>query len=182
MTDTITRATPDELHARQASLWRLYRECFSAPPWSEPEEQLAGFPDRLREQLAHPGAGGLITYDGDEVVGAVYGWPAPAHQPRDNAFDRAVADAAPPGALARMVTPALVVAELMVAASHRRRGIAAQLLAAYVATAPAAWLSTHRDSSAAAFYRRQGWREDAGFTVDGAPLLLFTWAAEPAPR
>ncbi|MET7426975.1 GNAT family N-acetyltransferase [Dactylosporangium sp. NPDC005555] len=102
--------------------------------------------------------------------------PAPATPPCETAFDQAVADAAPTLALLTAPAPALVIAELMVASSHRRQGIAAQLLSTYIADAPAAWLVTHRDGGAPAFYQRQGWRQEAAFTSAGVPMLLYTWA------
>lgn len=77
----------------------------------------------------------------------------------------------------RMVAPSVVVAELMVAGTHRRRGVGRRLLHAYMAGSPAGWLVTHRQGDAPAFYRRLGWRAEAEFELAGEPLLLFTWAA-----
>ena len=108
----------------------------------------------------------------------VYGWPARPSPPLATSFDRAIAEAAPPEVLPLLTAPSLVVAELMVAGSHRRQGIAGRLLSAYVAGAPSAWLVTHRDGGAPAFYRRCGWRQDATLTSDGEPLLLFTWTVQ----
>ncbi|MEV0131759.1 GNAT family N-acetyltransferase [Dactylosporangium sp. NPDC050688] len=178
---TLRPADPAALHARTALLQELYRDCFAGPPWSEPEEQLADFPAQLLRQTSHPGARGLLAHDGAALVGAVYGWPAPAALPRQTAFDQAVADATPPHARALLMAPSLVVAELMVATSHRRRGIAARLLSAYVVDAPAAWLVTHRDGGAPTFYRRCGWQQAAAFTAGGEPMLLFTWARHSPP-
>ncbi|MET7402627.1 GNAT family N-acetyltransferase [Dactylosporangium sp. NPDC005572] len=172
----IEPAGPGVLLAHAPRLHEIYRECFAGPPWSEPESRLADFPNHVRRQLSQPDAGGWLARSDGDIVGAVYGWAAPTQLPRETPFDIAVADAVPPRVRPRMVAPALVVGELMVAESHRRQRIAARLLAAYVATAPAAWLITHRDGGAPAFYRRQGWREDAAFVADGVPLLLFTWA------
>lgn len=175
---TINRAGPAVIQADTPALWQLYRECFAGPPWCEPEARLAGFPDQLRRQTSHPGAGGFLARDGSTLVGAIYGRPAPATPPQGTDFDRAVAGAASSSAV--LTTPALVVAELMVAATHRRQGIAARMLSAYTPDAPAAWLVTHRDGGAPAFYRRQRWWQDAAFTSGGVPMLLYTWPPETA--
>jgi hypothetical protein len=67
-------AGPDALVAQATPLERLYRDCFAAAPWCEPEPKLAGYPQRLAGQLGRPGAGGLLAYAGATLVGAVYGW------------------------------------------------------------------------------------------------------------
>jgi GNAT superfamily N-acetyltransferase len=164
-----------ELAAQAEPLEVLYRDCFAAPPWSEPEEQLAGYSQRLAGQLAHPGAGGLLAYAGPTLVGAVYGWPAPAELPTGTAFDDAVAALVTPALRPLLVAPSTVVAELMIATSHRRQGLAGLLLDTYLADRPSAWLSTHTAADARRFYRRRGWNEAAEFTVDGAALVLCTW-------
>ncbi|MDG4833958.1 GNAT family N-acetyltransferase [Solwaraspora sp. WMMD1047] len=173
---TIRPATGAALLAQTAPLQRIYHESFSGPPWSESADKLAAFPTHLRDQLSHPGAGGCLAFDGADLVGATYGWTAPARLPRGTEFEVAVADAAPPEAIPRMVAPSTVVAELMVTGTHRRRGVARRLLETYLAGKPAAWLVTHRDGDAPAFYRRTGWREESAFRSVGNPLLLFTWS------
>ncbi|MGW0435037.1 hypothetical protein ACWDV4_21165 [Micromonospora sp. NPDC003197] len=166
------------LLAQTSALHALYRECFATPPWSEPEDRLTTFPTHLCGQLSHVGAAGILAFDGPSIVGAVYGWAAPAELARTTQFEIAVADAAPPQALPRLIAPSLVVAEVMVTGTHRRRGIAQGLLAAYTKQWPMAWLVTHRDSGAAEFYRRLGWQQEATFESDAKPLLLFTWTAQ----
>lgn len=166
-----------ELSAYVGQLERLYRECFSTPPWSEPEERLAGFADRFAHHMANPGAGGVVVSDGDDLVGVVYGWPAGRELATGSPFDDALAAAAPPGIADRLVAPAVVVAELMVDARHQRRGIGRALLTRYVEEWPAAWLATHADAPAARMYRQEGWRQEFGFIVDDQPLVVFTWQA-----
>ena len=166
-----------ELSAYAGQLERLYRECFSTPPWSEPEERLAGFQDRFARHLSNPGAGGVIVSDGDDLVGTVYGWPADRELATGSPFDDALAAAAPPEIAARLVAPAVVVAELMVDPRHQRRGIGRALLTRYVDEWPAAWLATRADAPAARMYRQEGWQQEFEFTVDGQPLVVFTWQA-----
>ncbi len=166
-----------ELAAYSDRLGRLYRECFSAPPWLEPEERLAEFPGRLTRHLSNPGAGGVVVLDDDDVVGVAYGWPAGPELASGSPFDDALAAAVSPSVASRLVAPAVVVAELMVDHRHRRRGIGRALLTRYVEDWPAAWLATHRDAPAATLYRQAGWRQEAEFVVDDQPMVVFTWQA-----
>jgi GNAT superfamily N-acetyltransferase len=158
-------------------LERLYRACFSAPPWSEPEDRLAGFQNRLERHLSNDGAGGVVVADGDELVGAVYGWPAGQELASGSPFDDALAAAVTPAVAGRLVAPALVVAELMVDPRHQRRGIGRALLSRYVEDWPAAWLVTHLHAPAATLYRQEGWRQECEFEVENHPMVLFTWQA-----
>lgn len=166
-----------ELTAYAGRLERLYRQCFSTPPWLEPENRLVGFRDRFEEHLANPGASGVIVSDGDELVGAVYGWPAGRELASGSPFDDALAAAATPAVARRLVAPAVIVAELMVDPVHQRRGIGRALLTRYVEEWPAAWLATHPDAPAATMYRQEGWRQEFEFAVDYQPMVVFTWQA-----
>jgi GNAT superfamily N-acetyltransferase len=167
-----------ELAAYGERLERLYRQCFSVPPWLESEERLAEFNTRFAQHLANPGAGGVVVSDGDEVVGVIYGWPAGPDLPTGSPFDDALAAAATPDITPRLVAPAVTVAELMVHPRHQRRGIGRALLTRYVDDWPAAWLTTHPDAPAATLYRQEGWRLEFEFDVDDFyPLVVFTWQA-----
>ncbi|HYQ69560.1 GNAT family N-acetyltransferase [Actinophytocola sp.] len=166
-----------ELAACAGQLERLYRQCFSTPPWLEPEERLARFHDRLDGHVSNPGAGGVLVSDGDELVGAIYGWPAGRELASGSPFDDALAAAAPPEIAQRLVAPAVVVAELMVDPRHQRRGIGRALLTRYVEEWPAAWLATHPEAPAATMYRQAGWRQEFEFAVDTRPMVVFTWQA-----
>ncbi len=166
-----------ELAAYAERVERLYRLCFSTPPWLEPEERLAGFNGRFERHLSNPGASGVVVSDGDELVGVIYGWPADRELASGSPFDDALAAAVTPDVARRLVAPALVVAELMVDPSHQRRGIGRALLTRYVEDWPAAWLATHPDAPAARMYREEGWRQEAEFIVDYHPLVVFTWQA-----
>ena len=166
-----------ELAAYGDELMRLYRACFSAPPWSEPEDRLAGFHTRLERHLSNSGASGVVVADGDGLVGVIYGWPAATELASGSPFDDALAAAVTPGAALRLVAPALIVAELMVDPRHQRRGIGRALLSRYVEDWPAAWLATHPDAPAATLYRQEGWRQECEFEVEDHPMVLFTWQA-----
>jgi GNAT superfamily N-acetyltransferase len=166
-----------ELAGYAGQLDRLYRRCFSLPPWSEPEDRLAAFVDRLDSHLANGGAGGVVVADGRDLVGVVYGWPAGPELAYGSPFDDALAAAVTPSVAQRLVAPAVVVAELMVDPRHQRRGIGRALLTRYVEDWPAAWLATHPDAPAATMYRQAGWRQEAEFAVTEYPMVLFTWQA-----
>ena len=166
-----------ELAAYAGQLERLYRQCFSTPPWLEPEDRLAGFRSRFEQHMANPGASGVIVSDDDELVGAVYGWPAGRELASGSPFDDALAAAVTPEAARRLVAPAVIVAELMVDPAHQRRGIGRALLTRYVEEWPAAWLATHPEAPAATMYRQEGWQLEFAFVVDYQPLVVFTWQA-----
>jgi GNAT superfamily N-acetyltransferase len=166
-----------ELAAYATRLERLYRLCFSGPPWFEPEDRLDGFHNRFERHLSNPGAGGVVVSDGDDLVGVVYGWPAGQELASGSPFDDALAAAVTPEIARRLVAPAVVVAELMVDPAHQRRGIGRALLTRYVEDWPAAWLATHPDAPAATMYRQEGWRQECEFAVDYSPLVVFTWQA-----
>lgn len=166
-----------ELAAYAGQLERLYRQCFSTPPWLEPEDRLVGFHSRFEQHMSNPGASGVIVSDGDDLVGAVYGWPAGPELASGSPFDDALAAATTPEVAPRLVEPAVIVAELMVDPAHQRRGIGRALLTRYVEEWPAAWLATHPEAPAATMYRQEGWQLEFEFAVDYQPLVVFTWQA-----
>jgi GNAT superfamily N-acetyltransferase len=162
-------------HAGQVQV--LYRRCFTEPPWRETADRLAAYPDRLTAHLGRDGFGGFVAEDDGRLVGAVYGWPASQFLGAGNRFDDALAAAVTPAVAARLVAPALVVAELMVDPAHQQRGIGRALLTRFVTGWTAAWLCTHPEAPAAGMYRRDGWLEEATFHVEDSPMVLFTWRA-----
>ncbi len=166
-----------QLGRHAAQLESLYRRCFTEPPWRESAERLAAFPGRLSAHLGQDGFDGLVAVDDGHLVGAVYGWPAGGELASGTHFDDALAAAVPPAVACRLLAPALIVAELMVDPGHQQRGIGRVLLARLVDGWPSAWLCTHPEAPAAGMYRRDGWREEVGFAVDGCPMVLFTWRA-----
>jgi GNAT superfamily N-acetyltransferase len=169
----------EELLGLQERLHPIYRQCFAGPPWSEPPEELDGYPARLARQAAYPGAYGLVASIGGVVAGAVYGWPAPAVLPSSNAFDLAVRAEAPAEVARLLVAPAVVVAELMVAPVYRRRGLARSLLRGFGAGAARAWLATHPHADAVRFYEAEGWIRRFTYEVGGRPLVLYTTEFTP---
>jgi GNAT superfamily N-acetyltransferase len=172
---TVRRTDAIQLGRRATQLETLYRRCFTEPPWRESAERLAGFPGRLTGHLGRGGFAGLVAVAGAHLVGAVYGWPAGPRLASGSAFDDALAAAVTPEVASRLVAPALIVAELMVAPEHQQKGIGRSLLAEFVSGWPLAWLCTHPGAPAARMYRNDGWREETMFEVDEYPMVLFTW-------
>ncbi|MBU2667115.1 GNAT family N-acetyltransferase [Actinoplanes bogorensis] len=170
----IDRLTAGELRDRLPQLHPVYRQCFAAPPWSESPAELDDYPARLARHTGYPGAYGFVATDDGELVGAVYGWPAPPDLPDGSDFDRAVRNAITPDVAPLLVAPAAVVAELMVAPAHRRHGIARALLTRFVDAHPRAWLATHPEAPAVALYESLGWIRRAAYIVGDLPLVLYT--------
>ncbi|HEY7591587.1 MAG TPA: GNAT family N-acetyltransferase [Actinophytocola sp.] len=166
-----------QLGRHTARLESLYRRCFTEPPWWESAERLAGFRDRLTGHLGRGGFGGLVAERDGRLIGTVYGWPAGPNLGGGNHFDDALAAAVTSTVAARLVEPALVVAQLMVDPRHQQRGIGRELLTRFTDGWPAAWLCTHPEAPAAGMYRRGGWCEETHFHVDECPMVLFTWRA-----
>ncbi len=152
----------------------LFRACFGAAPWFESEQRLAALPARMAWMALRPGAHAELAEDGANLAGAAIAWPMPESFPVDNADLQAVAAAAPDELLSRLVAPALLVAKLMVAPAHRRRGVARTLMTRIVPPGTPAWLSTHPDAPAAQVYDALGWCRRLRYEVDGSPLLLYT--------
>lgn len=171
---TITVATAEDLRRLTDRLYTVYPQCFAAPPWNETPDEIAAYPDRLHRQTAYPGAHGFIAATGDQIAGAVYGWPAPPHLPDDNQFDLAVRDAVTPQVAKLLIAPAVIVAELMIAPAYRRRGLARTLLNRYITGYPRAWLATHPQADAVTLYETQGWVRRATYLVGDKPLVLYT--------
>ncbi|MEU4160468.1 GNAT family N-acetyltransferase [Actinoplanes sp. NPDC026670] len=172
---TITAATAEQLRELADRLHTVYRQCFAAPPWNETPDEIAAYPRQLARQTGHPGAHGFVAEDEHgEIAGAVYGWPAPPRLPENNEYDLAVRDAVGPDAAGLLVEPAVLVAELMVAPAHRRRGLGRMLLARYTAGHPRAWLATHPQAEAVALYEAEGWIRRAAYIVGRKPFVLYT--------
>src|SRR5690349_7973853 len=137
---SITAVDADRLRELQDRLHPVYQQCFSAEPWNETAEQIAAFPEHFARHAEQPGAYGFAAECDGRLAGVVYGWPAPATLPGEREFEIAVRDAASPEVTARLVAPAVVVVELMVAPEFRGRSLGRRLLARQVAGQPRAWL------------------------------------------
>lgn len=157
-------------------LHRLYRRCFTEPPWSESDEVIDGFPARLVADLDRVGAGGIVARDGARLVGVTYGRSAPETMP-DNDATRALTSGVPADVWPDLVAPAVVVVELMVDPDDRGRGVGRELLSRYVAGHPAAWLCTHPEAPARGVFEAVGFRHRGGFTSHrGEPRVVYTRA------
>ncbi len=161
-------------------LTALYRRCFDEPPWSESPDRLDEFPAKLAADLEdNPRLSATVLSDRtDLLLGTAYGWPAPAALP-DTAWHAALSATLDQDQLQHLLSPAMIVAELMVRPSARGRGYGRLLLEALIAHAPAAWLCTHPASTAATLYGHWGWQRLASFTSSrGAPRVVFVWPGD----
>jgi ribosomal protein S18 acetylase RimI-like enzyme len=170
--------TAGELAARAPEVHELYRRCFAEPPWNEPPEQLARYPEDLARFLAKPGISAMAVWDGQTMAGLIYGWPSPTEFPDDpfhNALTAAVSTVDP------LLAPAFDVVELMVDPAFRGRGLGKALLTEFVRGHDTAWLVTHPDAPARGLYERAGWKPFGEFTNHlGDPRLIYTWSRGPA--
>ncbi|WP_309104444.1 GNAT family N-acetyltransferase [Microbacterium sp.] len=147
----------------------LYADVFAEPPYDEERAtSLAGFPSRVKRYAAEkPEFRLLLASEGDRVVGLALGT---GIGPGDWWWDRASEELAPAARQAWLDAECFCVAELAVAASHRRRGMAEDLMDAVLRDLPyaTALLGCYQDASAAQrLYTGLGWT-----VVD--PAVQFT--------
>jgi GNAT superfamily N-acetyltransferase len=153
---TFDDLTPAELAELRKPLMDLYVACFSEPPWSEKQPQI--YADVIDKHLTQPGLTIIAAREGAELVGIIYGSPAPATLPDDPFHNTVPASARP-----HMVAPAVGVNELMVHPGHQRKGIGRELLTRYMKGRSAGWLVTHPEAEARALYDSAGWQPGETF-------------------
>ncbi|MBP2327349.1 ribosomal protein S18 acetylase RimI-like enzyme [Kibdelosporangium banguiense] len=152
----IDQLTPAGLAGLREPLLDLYGRCFSGPPWNENLTEI--YLDVVDKHLADPGLTVFAARAGTDLIGVIYGWPAPAEVP-DTPFHRSL----PASALPHVVAPAVGVAELMVHPDHQGKGIGRELLTRYMKQHSAGWLVTHPDAPARALYDSAGWQRGEQF-------------------
>ncbi|WP_147942103.1 GNAT family N-acetyltransferase [Microbispora sp. CSR-4] len=168
----------DDLDAAEVLRWQqpmhdLYIECFSVPPWSEPEERLRAFPSRLAGHVAQPGFRSALASEDGTLLGVCYGWPARTTRDADPLIEQ-VHDAVGPAAFAEMSRNAFEVVELMVAGKARGSGLGRTLLHRVAGGCERAWLLTLKDSPAARLYQHLGWMSKGEFdSSTGHRLVVY---------
>ena len=162
-----------EAAARVGDLLAIYHAAFTGPPWHETAASVAAHSPTMLERLHRPQTHVVVAESGERLLGAAYGWPAPATLPDADLYHRIAAAAGPQVVAERLTAPAFEIVELIVHPDAQRRGLGRRLLDTLRAGRPA-WLLTHADSAAAEFYRALGWSVRGRFTTShGHPMLLF---------
>lgn len=158
---------------RLSSWLPVYRAGFAGPPWNSDVPDVAAYRDRIGSQFDTPGfrAFEAVTDDG-ELLGVAYGWPH-RRTPNDGMV-RMLDEVLGGDADDFWLLDPIGVAEVMVAPEARGRGVARALLGRIAPPSRAAWLATHADSDANAFYERLGWAPlGTTSTTSGVPLRFY---------
>lgn len=155
--------------------FRLYRLCFTEPPYLESEEQIRRYTDvRFAQDMAEPGTRGFVAWHGGRLAGLIYGWPTAAVV-QDRPFYAKVYGGVDPAHHRLLTAPALEVVELMVDPAHRRQGLGRVLLERLVDGHGKAWLATHPDAPARKLYESQGWAVIGRYQYDdGTEMVVLS--------
>lgn len=71
---TFDRRRPDELTSVVDALADLYALVYAEPPYLEGTAQVARFRTGLPDEAARPGFRLVLAWEGEELIGAAYGW------------------------------------------------------------------------------------------------------------
>lgn len=171
-----------ELLAHVEGLHSVYVDAFCAPPWDEEEDKAVEFVRRLRENVRRPGFTAVTAVEDGELVGFATSWTTLAPFPGDRCYPQAAAGLGTERTLDWLVG-AREIDELAVRPAAAGTGLAARLLEAVTADAPAgrAWLLTSVQSGrAVSFYRRGGWAQATHPSPDGKGIVVFLGPRHPA--
>lgn len=151
---------PDWVLAHVEQLAGAYRECFTAPPWSEAEDRVVDFADRLVADVVAGAVEVLVATAGQAVAGFAVVRPTRLPLPAGRAYPRIVAAL---GDRVAGLGGGVEVDELAVRPSARGSGLGRALLTAVSERASGrCWLITAvHAAEVRAFYRRAGWTEVA---------------------
>jgi ribosomal protein S18 acetylase RimI-like enzyme len=152
-----TLTGPDALQLVD-QLETVYRDVFSAPPWNEKPDELAGFRDRFMADLRRPGFRLVTAVVDGELRGFGAGWPTQTPFPRDRAYGT-VFDELGAAQVERHLVGAFEVDELAVHPASQGLGVGRAVLTSLCAGEPSWLLTAHRAEATVAFYRRVGWDE-----------------------
>ena len=145
----------------------IYNACFTAPPWSEPQQAVGEYLDAKRAHFAQPGLRAVEARDANgSLVGVSYGWPSSEDLPAIPFYQGLRAGLGPRAWNALWAAKPFEVVELMVHPAARGRGLGRLLLDRLCGSAQIAFLATHPDAPAVAIYRHLGWRRFGQFQVD----------------
>ncbi|MCS0604229.1 GNAT family N-acetyltransferase [Streptomyces sp. LP11] len=170
------------LEAHADALRAVYAEAFCAPPWDEDPARAEEFAGRLPASVRCPGFRAAVAVRDGEVLGFATARTTPSPFPADRCYPQAEAGLGAERTAAWLVG-AREVEELAVRAGARGTGLAARLLTAVTADAPAGrcWLLTSvRAPRALSFYRRQGWIQATHPSPDGQGTAVFLGPRHPS--
>jgi GNAT superfamily N-acetyltransferase len=131
----------------------LYAVVYAEPPYEEGPDEVAGFAAKLPEESSRPGFTLIVAEEGDDLVGAAYGWTMPAGVWWSRATEE-------PGQSVKAADK-LAVMEWIVHPTRRRHGIGAELMRHLLDGRSERWATLASDprSLARSLYKRAGWRQ-----------------------
>ncbi|MGI5148632.1 GNAT family N-acetyltransferase [Plantactinospora sp. CA-294935] len=140
------------------ALDELYAEVYAEPPYHEGLEEVRAFQDRLADHRHEPGFRLASMWQGDQLIGFLYGFRLEVDAPLwDSLLIRSAGERAesPPLQLTAYVS------ELLVRAGFRRQGVARRLHDAFMSERPesqVALLAHPEAGPAQAAYAAWGWK------------------------
>jgi len=148
---TFDRRRPDELTSVVDALADLYALVYAEPPYLEGTAQVARFRTGLPDEAARPGFRLVLAWEGEELIGAAYGWTMAAGTWWSRAKDEPPAEVRDRDKFA--------VLEWIVHPRHRSRGVGAELMRRLLQGRQESWATLASDprSRANGIYRRNGW-------------------------
>lgn len=143
----------------------LYAEVYAEPPYLEGPKHVAQFARWYADELDKPGFTLAVAHRGDELAGAAYGFTLPPGEWMEPAANE-------PPAHIRDV-PKFNIAEWMVRAQHRGRGVGRHLLGLVLANRSEPWavLASNPAAPARRIYERWGWRQCGGIIPRSMPPM-----------
>jgi GNAT superfamily N-acetyltransferase len=154
---TFKEYKPEQVAPISKELGSLYGDVYAEPPYYETKSDVTDFASRLASQVQEPSFRLIAAWDKDDLVGYIYGFAIKNGSPL---WATVFLSPEPGYDVHEWIDPVTFVSELLVAASHRRHGIARALHDRFIATRsePRAVLLAHPEATAAqAAYARWGW-------------------------
>lgn len=149
----------------------LYGDVYAEPPYYETESDSAEFASRLASQAQEPSFRLIAGWDKDRLAGYTYGFAITRGSPQ---WATVFLSPSPGSNVHDWTHPVAFLSELLVLASHRRRGIARALHDRFIIARgeSKAVLLAHPEATAAqSAYERWGWyRIGSGRPWPGTPL------------
>lgn len=136
-------------------LVHLYAVVYAEPPYSEGPDEVNRFRSSIGEETTRPGFSLITAHDGENLVGAAYGWTMRAGA----WWTRADRDA--PAEIRDAIK--LAIMEWIVHPQRRAESIGAQLIRKLLQGRQEVWATLASDprSAARSIYQRAGWRQVA---------------------